>query len=415
MRPSGAEMAARVNEAKRRDMRLRRQAEATLAALPPIKYRDVEHDAATSTSPGSFRFHRGADRVDDIPVLAFDINGYRVHDTFGTTAGEMKTLKSTVCMAVYVAQAAGVAALGHFQVPAPRPVLYVVGEGGETPFLRRLARIRDGYGLTSPDLDRFVYTVDTAPLTDPGFLAAVLDQLGKLEAETGTTGTLVIDPKYAVHPASVDARNLLDEGAMLRRFTAPIVDAGWSLDIVDHFNQSGTGLNLKRVTMAGAGEWADSWTLLSHRETPDVNAGRFRLEMQVGSRQWGGATWWVDINLGRFDMDTLDHVGDMTWNVAAPAPEDDTGDEDRDAAVALEITQVLRRARQPVTRTDVVERTRGRNVDVRRVLSEMIDDGRVTESEDTRTDRSGRGQKRMILTLHSHLSLVEMDRPRGTS
>jgi hypothetical protein len=42
---------------------------------------------------------------------------------------------------------------------------------------------------------------------------------------------------------------------------------------------------LKRITMAGSGEWADSRLLLEHREPPDVESGIFRLTIDVGSRQ----------------------------------------------------------------------------------------------------------------------------------
>ena len=364
---------------------------------------------------GRFRFHRLGDRLSDIPPVEFDIDGYRIRPTFGTTAGELKTLKSTVAMAVYVAQAAGVAALGHFAVPRPRPVLYVVGEGGEVPFLRRMVRLRDAYGLTDADLAHFAYTADTAPMNDLSFVASILGQLEALEADAGCAGTVIIDPKYAVHPADTDARNLMSEGAMLRAATAPIADAGWSFDLVDHFNQTGTGLGLKRVTMAGAGEWADSWTLLAHREPPKVDDGSFRLDMQVGSRQWGGADWWLDVELGRFDADLMEHDGDIRFTVRRPEDRTDDHGADEDAATALAITKVFQRARKPVTRTDVVTRVKGRAVDTRRVLSEMVDDGRVVEHQDQVEDARGRRQTRVVLTLCDALSNVTTLRPRGTS
>ena len=362
-----------------------------------------------------FRYHRLGDRLSDIPPVEFDIAGYRIRPTFGTTAGELKTLKSTVAMAVYVAQAAGVAALGHFAVPRPRPVLYVVGEGGEVPFLRRMVRLRDAYGLTDADLAHFAYTADTAPMNDLSFVASILGQLESLEADAGCPGTVIIDPKYAVHPADTDARNLMSEGAMLRAATAPIADAGWSFDLVDHFNQTGSGLGLKRVTMAGAGEWADSWTLLAHREQPKVDEGSFRLDMQVGSRQWGGADWWLDVELGRFDAELMEHDGDIRFTVRRPEDRTDDHGADEDAATALAITKVFQRARKPVTRTDVVTRVKGRAVDTRRVLSEMVDDGRVIEHQDQVEDARGRRQTRVVLTLCDALSNVTTLRPRGTS
>ncbi len=363
----------------------------------------IARTAPTDDRP-RFRFHSAADRLDNIPAVSWAVTGYRIDNTFGTTAGELKTLKSTLAMEVSVALAAGVPALGHFDVPAPRPVLYVVGEGGDIPFRRRLLRLRDAHGLTNDDLRHFAYTTDTAPLTDIEFTDELAAQMKSLQAAAGCPGLIVIDPKYAVHPNSVDAKNLLSEGAFLREVTAPIIDAGWAFDLVDHYNQTGSGNGLKRVTMAGAGEWADSWTLLAHREQPDVDAGRFRLTMDVGSRQWGGTSLHVDVGLGHFDPDLGAHDGDITFSVR-PAGHDDQGDgDDVDQRTAVEVLRVLRRARKAVTRTDVVQRAKARDTDVRRVLSEMIDDGRVIETPGIYTDAAGRAQRRVVLALHPRLA-----------
>jgi hypothetical protein len=85
--------------------------------------------------------------------------------------------------------------------------------------------------------------------------------------------------------------------------------------VVNHMNQSGSGMNLKRITMAGSGEWVDSWLLLAHREDANVEAGQFRLAMEVGSRQWGGTRWDLDLSVGRFDEETGSHDGPITWDL----------------------------------------------------------------------------------------------------
>ena len=74
-------------------------------------------------------------------------------------------------------------------------------------------------------------------------------------------------------------------------------------------------MSLKRITMAGSGEWADSWLLLAHREPPEVDAGSLKLTLEVGSRQWGGTTWDLDLEIGRFDEDTGTHDGEITWDI----------------------------------------------------------------------------------------------------
>jgi hypothetical protein len=55
--------------------------------------------------------------------------------------------------------------------------------------------------------------------------------------------------------------------------------------------------------------------LLAHREAADVAAGRFRLSLDIGSRQWGGSTWDLDLNIGSLGDDGLDHDGDITWEI----------------------------------------------------------------------------------------------------
>ena len=93
-----------------------------------------------------------------------------------------------------------------------------------------------------------------------------------------------------------------------------------TLLINDHFNKTGTGTDLGRISQAGMGEWADSWLLLSHRADPDVAAGDFRLQLDVGSRQWGGRTFDLDMSVGEYDHDTGEHVGSFAYTVARSDP-----------------------------------------------------------------------------------------------
>jgi hypothetical protein len=63
------------------------------------------------------------------------------------------------------------------------------------------------------------------------------------------------------------------------------VEAGASLIATNHYNLSGVGSSLKRITMAGSGEWASARVHLEHGEQPDVAAGTFTLNMDIGPRQ----------------------------------------------------------------------------------------------------------------------------------
>lgn len=245
--------------------------------------------------------------------------GLMSEPTYGMTAGEMKTLKTYVSIAVAVGVAAGVPVLGHFHVPEARPVMLYVGEGGQVPYTERLERVCDAYGVNLADLPLHA-TFETAPLLSDRFRDTLERDLADVEP-----GLVVLDPLYAFHGGATDSRNLHEEGALLTAISNPIAQAGACLDIVNHYNQTGSGPGLKRITMVGGGEWCDSWRLLSHRENPDVDNGRFRLTLEIGSRRWGGATWDLDLDVGRFDIDLGRHDGDINWHVTRHQPTDGEG------------------------------------------------------------------------------------------
>ena len=236
------------------------------------------------------------------------VRGLLASPTYGQIAGEMKSLKSYVAMFMAVGVASGAPILGHFHVPEPRPVVAYVGEGGRLPWTRRLRRICEAMGVDPSALDlhpRF----DVAPIADGRFQDTLATDLTGLRP-----GLVLLDPFYAFHGADTDARNLHQEGALLSSLSGACMNAEASLMVVNHMNQTGTGSGLKRITMAGSGEWVDSWMLLAVREA-NVDAGAFRLAMEVGSRQWGGTTYDVDLNVGRFDAELCMHDGPISWDV----------------------------------------------------------------------------------------------------
>ena len=229
--------------------------------------------------------------------------------TYGQIAGGMKTLKSYLQTFIVVGLCAGVPILGHFDPVTARPALVYVGEGGEVPWTRRLRRICKAMDVDPNDLDLHA-SHDVAPIDSMVFQESLRRDLDQIKP-----GLFCLDPFYAYHGVATRAADLHQEGALLNLVSRPCIDAGASLLMVNHFNQTGNGSSLKRITMAGSGEWADSWLLLEHREPPDVENGLFRLTLDVGSRQWGGTTWNLDLDIGRFDVDTGSHDGQITWDL----------------------------------------------------------------------------------------------------
>lgn len=285
-------------------------------SLEPIQLDDLMW---TETEPGStpraaFTRVTARELAKDPEPLRWLAKGLLTEATYGPVAGERKSLKSWTSTAIAVAVAAGLPVFGEFAVPRARPVVCYVGEGGRHMFQRRLRGVAEAYGVAVADLPLVAY-FDVAPLASAAFqesLAADLDDL--------SPGLVIVDPLYAFHGTDTNSSDLYARGALLTAASAPVVAAGATLLINDHFNKTGTGTDLGRISQAGMGEWADSWLLLSHRADPDVAAGDFQLQLEVGSRQWGGRTFDLDMSVGEYDHDTGEHVGSFGYTVARSDP-----------------------------------------------------------------------------------------------
>lgn len=249
-----------------------------------------------------------AELIDALTDFRWLVKGYMAQPTFGQIAGELKTLKTYVAGCTAVGIASGQPIFDTFHVPEPGPVLLYCGEGGRDPLTRRLIRIAQGAGVDFRHLPISVI-VESAPLSSIRFRESLQRDLDDLQPSL-----VIIDPLYAYHGTDTAASNLHEEGTLLTSVTEQATAADANLFFVNHFNQTGGGKGLKRITMAGSGEHVDSWYLLSHREVPNVASGRFHLLLEVGSRQWGGTSWDLDLTLGSFDIETGTHDGPITWS-----------------------------------------------------------------------------------------------------
>lgn len=258
--------------------------------------------------------------------LSWLLRGALTKGTFGPLAGAKKTLKSYVALAVAVAVASGRPLFGKFAAADPGVVLVYAGEGGRIPFEQRLRRMAQAFGVDHRDLP-IEYRVGAAPVLSPEFRRTLARDLRELNP-----ALVGIDPLYAFHDPGIKSGLLNERAPLLGALSGPCVDAGSTLLLNDHFNSTGAGFDLDRITGAGLAEWADSWMLLKHREQPDVENGEFRLVLSIGSRQWGGSTWDLDMNIGAFDLDQGLHVGDITWEIRPHAAGAATG-EDAETAI----------------------------------------------------------------------------------
>jgi hypothetical protein len=313
--------------------------------------------------------------------------------TYGQIAGEMKTLKSYVAGFIAVGLAAGVPIFERFTPTEPRPVLAYVGEGGRMLWTRRIRRICQAVGVVPSDLDLHP-SFDTAPLASIVFQESLARDLADIKP-----ALLTLDPLYTFHGLDTRASDLMQEGALLNKLSGPCMEVGASPLVVNHFNQGGSGLNLKRITMAGSGEWADSWLLLAHRVDPDVSAGRFQLTLEVGSRQWGGRTWELDLDLGRFDEDLMTHVGEITWDLRPSTGNVTTGKRtDRAEETRTRILEALTDEPARFTKTELKSVVGGNHDVFLKVFADLADSNVITHDKVGRTE-GGKTKSRVVWAL----------------
>ena len=245
-----------------------------------------------------------------------------------------------------MAVAAGVPVFGRFVVDQAAPVVAYVGEGGRVPYTRRLERIASSMGVDLRQVPLFP-VFETAPVQSTTFQSTLARDLVELQP-----ALVSLDPLYAYHGTGTNAANLFEEGALLNALSEPCLAAGAVLKVTTHFNKTGSGRGLDRLTMAGAQEWSDSWWLVSHREVPDVANGEFRLLLEVGSRQWGGSTWDLDLSIGSFNEEDGEFEGAISWHISRHEDVLATNGEEA-------LLDILRDHPWELTRTQVLEKAGG--------------------------------------------------------
>ena len=269
----------------------------------------LKHARAAPEARERFVPVSAADLAQPVPPMEWLVKGVWPAGSYGTLAGEKKTLKTYTDLALALAVASGEPFLGQFTVPEPRPVLMYLGEGGQIPTMHRLQRLAAAMEVDLASLPlRIVF--DAGDITGDAFLAAL-----RRAVEEEMPGLVIVDPFYAYHPPGVEAQNLYDRGAMLAEVQQSM-PPGCAFVLADHFRKTGSrDLDLDSIAQSGVSQWADSWILQNHDSPARVDEGQFSIGMQFGSRQWGGRQYVVDWSLGTFNVDTGEHEGDLTFAV----------------------------------------------------------------------------------------------------
>jgi hypothetical protein len=209
--------------------------------------------------------------------------------------------------------------LGSSEVPTPRTVLDILGEGGPRMFAARIERMGRAMDLKPQDFqERLHLTTDIGKIGDSHFLQQVETTIQELQPSL-----VIMDPLY-IYQGELSSTQRNEIGGALADIGRLCEEAEASLIIVDHVtkgNASDWGLN--RLNGVGVSSWANSWVIIenggSGMGVTDSDKGIFSQVLHVGGRAWGSMDWSLMTNIGAFDFDTMDNVGDIMWTVQRAA------------------------------------------------------------------------------------------------
>jgi hypothetical protein len=174
-------------------------------------------------------------------------------DAYGVFAAEDKAGKTWAMLDLACSVAAGVPWLGRFPCPSSGPVLVFLGEGGERAMVRRLAAICAHKHLDLGELAarrRLRLCFRVPKLTSGEELQAVAAELAEHQA-----ALVVLDPLYLAVAGAASGADLYAMGAVLSGIQGVCQHAGAALAVVTHWNKTGEGRGVKRISGVGPGAW----------------------------------------------------------------------------------------------------------------------------------------------------------------
>jgi hypothetical protein len=223
-------------------------------------------------------------------------------------AAALKSMKTTLSVALAMSLALAEPFLGKFAVRRPMNVLLLSGESGLSTLQNIGRRIARSYGLELGQVDRLFWSKDLPRLGHESHLLALREALVRDRIEV-----LIFDPLYLALPGA-DANNLMVVGGYLRRLSGLCDELGVTLVVVHHIKRNtgrekGSLPELADISWAGTAEWARQWLLLERRSAYVPGTGEHKLWMTVGGSAGhssyhalnifegthGNRTWQVDV------------------------------------------------------------------------------------------------------------------------
>jgi hypothetical protein len=221
-------------------------------------------------------------RVDQAGPPSWLIEGIWPRDAYGVFAAEDKAGKTWAILDLALSVAAGTPWLDHFPCPPSGRVLVFLGEGGERAMVRRLRAVGRAKAVELAELAelgllRLCFRVPT--LTSGEDLTAIERELADRPA-----ALVVVDPLYLAVGHGATGANLYAMGAVLSAIQGVCQAAGAALVVVTHWNKTGEGTGVQRISGVGPGAWGRVLASagVAHRATdPDTGASTVVLAVEV--------------------------------------------------------------------------------------------------------------------------------------
>lgn len=223
--------------------------------------------------------------------------------------GPIKSLKTSIAIALAVALASGSRFLHRFEVPRRVKVLVLSGESGEAVIQETMRRVCRASGVDPVDLDDFAHWGFELPhLNDPDDLAA----LGEFLRTQGIE-VVIIDPLYLCLLSAgkpIEASNLFQMGPLLRVISQVCLDSGATPILVHHFRKNRDEPEdpprLEDFAFAGIQEFARQWIMVSRRERFVPGDGIHKLWLAVGGSDGHSGEWKLIVGEGKANPDFAD-------------------------------------------------------------------------------------------------------------
>ena len=235
-------------------------------------------------------------------------------------AGDKKTLKTTLLLALMIALATGQPFLGTLRVYRAVRVCIMTGESGLGTIQETCRRICKAMGLSLADIDGLMFSEDLPKLGISSYLISLFHLI-----KENAIKLLAIDPAYLCM-SGTDSGNLFKQGELLRGVSEVCRKAGCTLILCHHTRKNkGYGQTydkfappeLEDIAWAGFQEFARQWLLVGRRERYEPGTGKHRLWLSVGGSAGHSNIWALDVDEG-----TRDDVEGRKWDVSLKAVND---------------------------------------------------------------------------------------------